>query len=217
MRAFNMFKRFRRDEDGTITMEFAIVAPLMIFTVIIGFELFEAFYSASRASKATYTIADIMSRQVEVDDDYVSELHLVLDALLPWLNEGKSLRITSIKFNEGDPLDDDDDAYEVIWSKHSDVDNQMNVTLELTGSMLTHTEYQELLPTIADGDSVLLIETTIPHRSLASLLDLGGLVWVNEVAIRPRFVGEVAATDESSGSDSGGDSGDGGGSDGGVG
>lgn len=215
----SLMSRFRRDENGTITMEFAIVAPLFIATIIIGFELFDAFKSNSRAAKATYTIADILSRQVEVDDTYASELHLVLDALLPWLNEGKTLRISSITFHEGDPDDpNDNDVYNVAWSKHSDDTNTINFGLELTGSMLTTVEYQDLLPTIADGDSIVLVETEVPHRSLISLLGLGDLVWRNQVAIRPRFVDALAASDEGTAAGgSNGDSGDGGGSDGGVG
>ncbi len=212
------FSRFRRDTDGTITMEFAIVAPLFIFTIIIGFELFDAFKSNSRAAKATYTLADILSRQVEIDDDYVSELHLVFDALLPWLNEGKTVRITSIVYDEGDPDDDTDNQYVVSWSKHSDETNTMNIAFELTGSMLTQQEYVDILPTIADGDSIILVETTVPHRSLVSVLGLGDLVWRNQVAIRPRFVDELAASDEGSeGGGDDGDTGDGGDSDGGVG
>ena len=115
----SLLSRFRRDENGTITMEFAIVAPLLIATIIIGFELFDAFKSNSRSAKATYTIADILSRQVDIDDAYVSELHLVLDALLPWLNEGKTLRISSIVFEEHDPDDPDDDEYVVSWSRRA--------------------------------------------------------------------------------------------------
>ena len=204
----NMFSRFKRDESGTITMEFAIVAPLLFATIIIGFELFDAFKSNSRAAKATYTLADILSRQVEIDDAYASELHLVLDALLPWLNEGKTLRITSIVFDEGDPDDPDDDAYQVVWSKHSDETNTINFGLELTGSMLTTVEYQELLPTIAHGDSIILVETTVPHRSLVSILGLRDLVWRNQVAIRPRFVDALAAPDENTGSGGSAGSGD---------
>ena len=204
----SLFSRFRKDEHGTITMEFAIVAPLLIATIFIGFELFDAFKSNSRAAKATYTIADILSRQVEIDDTYASELHLVLDALLPWLNEGKTLRITSIVFEENDPNDDQDDEYVVSWSKHSDENNAMNINFELTGSMLTQQEYVDILPTIADGDSIILVETTVPHRSLVSLLGLGDLVWRNQVVIRPRFVGELNATDEGGGGGSGVNEGD---------
>ena len=204
----SLLSRFRRDENGTITMEFAIVAPLFIATIIIGFELFDAFKSNSRSAKATYTIADILSRQTDIDDTYVSNLHLVLDSLLPWLNEGKTLTITSILFDEHDPDDDDDDEYVVSWSKHSDNTNTMNINFELTGSMLTQTEYASILPTIADGDSIILVETTVPHRSLVSLLGLGDLVWRNQVIIRPRFVGELIATDEGSSGGSGVNEGD---------
>ena len=59
----NTFKRFRRDEAGTITVEFVIIAPVLLFLLALGFQFFDAFKYYSRAAKATYAVTDIISRE----------------------------------------------------------------------------------------------------------------------------------------------------------
>lgn len=183
------FDRFRRDESGTMTIEFVIVAPLLFTVVLAGFEFFDAFKSYGRAAKVTYTIADNLSRRVEIDDDKITELHALMDALIPWMNEDKNLTVTSISYNE-------DDGYVCEWSKHSDQNMEMNFDLALNLSAINTTEYTDVLPEIAAGDSVILVETRIPHRTIFSLFGLGDLVWFNQVAIRPRFTSKLVDTTE---------------------
>lgn len=177
-------KRFRKDEDATITMEFAIVAPLLFFVIIAGFEFFDAFKSYGRAAKVTYSIADIMSRQRSVDEPFITEMHALTDALLPWMNEDKALTITGITY-------DVDDGYEVYCSKHSGYDMKMNFNLSLNTAVVQTKEYMDILPAIAPGDSIILVETVIPHRTLFSIFGLKDLVWQNQIAIRPRFIGRI--------------------------
>ena len=178
---------FRRDEKGSMTMEFAIVAPLLFIIIIAGFEFFDAFKSHGRAAKVTYSVADILSRQVEVDEPYITELHSLMNALLPWMNGDKSLTVSSVSF-------DKDNGYQCEWSKHSDTNMTMNFNLTLNGAVLKTQEYQDVLPEIASGDSIILVETVIPHRTLFSIFGLKDLVWYNQIAIRPRFISALADT-----------------------
>jgi len=131
-------RSFGRDQEGTMTMEFAIVAPLLFIIIIAGFEFFDAFKSHGRAAKVTYSVADILSRQVEVDEPYITELHSLMNALLPWMNGDKSLTVSSVSF-------DKDNGYQCEWSKHSDTNMTMNFNLSLNGSVLKTQEYQDIL------------------------------------------------------------------------
>lgn len=186
-------RKFRKDERGTMTMEFAIIAPLLFTVLIAGFEFFDAFKSYSRAAKTTYTIADIISRQDEIDDTYIHDLHKLMDALMPWLNEDKVLRVTSITYSAAD-------GYEVAWSKHSDKTFSMDTSLSLDASSMLSFQYSSILPVVADGDSIILVETEVPHRTLISMFGLHDLVWKNEIAIRPRFASTINDVTVSAGS-----------------
>ena len=183
----NLLKRFRRDEDGTMTMEFAIVAPLLFIVIIAGFEFFDAFKSYGRAAKVTYTLADNLSRREEINEAKVTELHALMNALLPWMNGDKTLTITSITY-------DADEGYVCDWSKHSDQNMTMNFDLSLNSLALGTSVYTDILPSIAVGDSIILVETTIPHRTLFSMFGLKDIVWFNQIAIRPRFTSRLVDT-----------------------
>lgn len=187
MNAMNLFRKFRKDENGTMTMEFVIVAPLLFMVIIAGFEFFDAFKSYGRAAKVTYTLADNLSRRETINEDKIKELHALMNALLPWMNESKTLTVTSITF-------DKDDGYVCDWSKHSDHNMTMNFDVALNSLALDTDVYTDILPSIAVGDSIILVETTIPHRTLFSMFGLKDLVWYNQVAIRPRFRSKLIDT-----------------------
>jgi hypothetical protein len=188
MSLVSQIKRFRDDENATITVEFVIIAPVLLFLLALSFQFFDAFKSYSRAAKATYALADIVSREEEaIDAAFAVKLHGLLDSLLPWIKDDKSIRLTSIKW------DTEEADYEVIWSCPI---NGENVQLDAhyfelkTTSNLTFEE-KALMPTLVPGDSIVFVETHIPYSALFDYIGLGDLVWQNRVAIRPRFASEV--------------------------
>lgn len=168
------FPRLAKDETGAVTVEFVIVIPLLLTMMILSFEVFDAFKSYSRASKATYAVSDIITRQTQIDQTFVQELHLVMDSMMPWLNEDKWIRVTTISY-------DSVDGYQVVWSYGSgttDLWTDQTMTEALIGK----------LPTVASGDTIVVTETSIPHRSLVQSLGLDDMVWSVKQIARPRFV-----------------------------
>lgn len=182
-----VLNKFRRDENGTITIEFVIIAPLLFTVILAGFEFFDAFKSYGRAAKVTYTIADNLSRRQSIDEAKITELHGLMNALIPWMKDGKTLTVTSISYNA-------DDGYVCEWSKHSDANLTLNFDVALNSLALGSKAYTDILPDIAEGDSVILVETQIPHRTIVRMFGLGDLVWTNQVAIRPRFTSKLLDT-----------------------
>lgn len=180
-----MFKRFQNDQAGTITVEFAIVVPLLITLMVMSFEVFDAFKSYGRASKATAAVTDIISRQTTIDQQFVTELHEVMDAMMPWLNEDKTMRVTTFSWDKSK-------GYEVVWSYTS------GNTQKWTNEMLT-SGLGDMLPPIASGDTVVLTEVEIPHRSLVRWMGLDDLVWSIDQTTRPRFVTCITDTDDACG------------------
>lgn len=168
------FCRYRRDEDGTIIVEFVIVAPLFVVLIAMGFEFFDAYKSYSRASKASYTIADFVSRQDDFDNADLAKMHAFLDGLLPWLNGEKSLRVTWFRY-------DKDEGYSVDKSLNYG-DNRKKLT-----TATIPPDIHSILPDIAHGDMVILTETKVPHRPLIDMFKMSDIVWDNAIVVRPRY------------------------------
>ena len=168
---------FKEDLRGTILVEFVIISPVFIMLIAMGFEFFDAFKSYNRAQKASYTIADMVSRDTEFGDSDMQMMHAFLDGLLPWMNGKKGLRISSLSYEDG--------KYSVAWSDVTKRGYKELVAKDLTGDIAGK------LPDIAENDTVIVIETWVPHRPLIDLFDMSDIVWENTIVIRPRYVREI--------------------------
>ena len=68
----NRFRRFSRDQSGTAVVETVLVLPLLIWAHLATYEFFDAFSTITRNMRATYTLADMISRQTgPVSHSYV--------------------------------------------------------------------------------------------------------------------------------------------------
>ena len=176
---------FRRDERASITIEFIIWVPLLAFWLVVGVAFFDAFKSRSDSAKAAETLADIISRQVEIDNAFIAELYALQQVLLPRTPTGARLRVTSIRFLENDELDEGDDEHRVEWSVPIGGDAPMeNVQIPLS-----------ILPEMADRDTIVLTELYVPFQPFTSWGGIGFHTWTNVLVARPRFVSAIAKVD----------------------
>lgn len=58
------FYRFCREERGSVTVEAVITLPLLIWAIGATYEFFEVHRYQSARDKASYTIADMLSREM---------------------------------------------------------------------------------------------------------------------------------------------------------
>jgi len=163
-----------RDERGSISIEFVIVMPLLLFLAISGLGFWDAFQSKSKAAKIAYAVSDIMSRYDVVDDTDMAYLYSVQDKMLSPDLDRRSLRISSICFENGN--------YRVLWSYTASSN-------DIPGpDALEDVEIPvEILPTMAPQDSIILTETEArwqPHLNVG----VGSRTWRSELVSRPRFV-----------------------------
>ena len=192
----DMIKRFKRDEDGTVTVEFVLLFPLLALWLGASFIFFDAFKTTSQAAKAAYTIADIVSRQPVIPNGYIDELYTLQENLLPRSPNGKWLRVTSIQYIEDPDLDGDglpDATYhQVLWSEAKPLITDTNGN---TNKMETADIPTEILPTMSANDTIVLIENFVPYTSipipLLSELNFTGLEWRNRIVNRPRFSSKI--------------------------
>lgn len=174
------FKEFLQDEAGTVKIEMVIALPLLFFWLIGSFALFDAFWTYSQAEKASYVIADIASRTpTSVKETELEEWHAVFTAMTPRSDGGRIVRFTSISFLEGD--------YVVDWSRVIGNTGGANDKSEHTNASIP----TDIIPTLAEFDSVLLVETFAPYVPIANIYGLNAFSMVNRTTIRPRFSRQV--------------------------
>jgi hypothetical protein len=164
-----------RDERGSISIEFAILMPLLLFMTTGGVGFWDAFYSKSRTAKVAYLIGDIMSRHDAVDATDMTYLFDLANKMLPAGLDERAVRVTSICF--------EDDQYRVLWSYTAN-DGEV-----IGFDPLTDTDIPlGLMPPMDPQDSVILTEVEALWEPYFVNIGLGAKVWENTLVSRPRFV-----------------------------
>ncbi len=149
---------FRDDTRGSFMVESVIALPLLFWTICATFEFFEVHRYKSVREKATYTIADMISReQAVVDDTYIDNTKLLFDEITndDGVNE---LRVSIIRYNGNT------DQYEVFWSE-----------VRGTGPLFALdnddvADAHDELPTLSHGEDVILVESVSSYDSLFDLV-----------------------------------------------
>lgn len=149
---------FRNDERGSFMVESVIALPLLFWTVAATFEFFELHRYKSVREKATYTIADMISReQAAVTDTYMDNVKVLFDIIT---NDSgtNQLRVSIIRYDAGD------DEYDVFWSKvrgTGPMDELVNNDVA---------DSHDTLPVMADGEDVIVVESVSDYDSLFDLV-----------------------------------------------
>ncbi len=142
--------RFREDNSGVIVVEMVITLPLLILALAFTYEFFEIFRYQSIRDKATYVVADMISREAVVpgfvDDTYMNNsLTLFNDIVTD--NGVNQIRVTMVKFENSN-------GYTVPWSQvRGSGSMQQMVDADIQGD-LAH------IPNLADGEWVILVDAT---------------------------------------------------------
>ena len=87
--------RFRREERAAVSTEFVLILPLLLWWYVGSFAFYDAFRDYNVTVKASYTLGDILSRQTEIDNDYLDGLESLLEFMTA--GTGAWLRVSSIK------------------------------------------------------------------------------------------------------------------------
>lgn len=175
-------RRFRRDERGTLSVETAMFFPLLIFTFVGIYTFFDGFRTQNINVRASYTIADMLSRETNmIDDDYIEGLNKVL-GLLTKSDYETILRITVVTMDAHDKTTPDDDEYQLVWSEVEGGTGQY--VKALTPATLSTIE--DRIPIMDHGDINIVVET---WSGFVPIFDFGIDPYYFEhlVVTRPRF------------------------------
>ena len=110
-RIYYAWKNFWNDTRGVISVEIALILPLLIWTFAAIATFFDAYRSRSIAEKAAYTVSDMLSRETNaITDTYIDNTLTFFDALAD-SQTGSSLRVSVISWNSAM------NSYEIDWSE----------------------------------------------------------------------------------------------------
>ncbi len=150
--------KFRKDKDGTMTIEMVITLPLLFWMITTSFELFEVHQYKSVRIKATYTVADMLSREMQtVNDAYIDTAKSIFDAQANDRGENQ-VRMTVVKYSVPTGSDREDGTYEVRWSEIRG-DGPMS---ELTTTEV-RTAHDEL-PMMQSGQELIIVESVSTYQ-----------------------------------------------------
>ncbi|MEL7011742.1 MAG: pilus assembly protein [Pseudomonadota bacterium] len=145
---------YAEDERGTAMVETVLTLPMLFWGLTAMFEFFEIHRFQSTRDKASYTIADMISRENDVITD------IYIDNAMTLFNEiaddyaTNQIRISILEYDE------DDDEYQVNWSE-----------VRGTGSMaeledIDVFDEHDTLPVMNDGEQLILVESSSNYRTV---------------------------------------------------
>lgn len=193
------FKRFARKEDGTFSVETVLIYPLLIWALSAMFIFWDGFKVNNNAISATYTVADLISRQTSpITDDFVNGLD-TLYSVIAENREDNDLRVTVVQLTEGDNPVVDPPELELVWSYGTaGLPKRENIN-----------DVKNIVPLMAVGATMIVVESrTVWEPPLD--WNIGGMTFENITFTSPRFVPQIKFDDGTG--DSGGigfDDGDG--------
>lgn len=188
-------KAFLRGTDGSVSVEFALYAPLLLGLFAAIYTYFDAFRRDSVNLKAAYTISDMISRETTaINDDYLDSMYEMAKLLIR-SDSQLGLRVSVVHWDEGDS------KYYVDWSSVRGTSNTIwtDATINNVSSKL---------PAMPDQERVILVET-FNEMEPAFNIGLPTLTLDNFIFTRPRFAPLVVFEGTATGSGSHDDGGEG--------
>ncbi|MEO3415714.1 TadE/TadG family type IV pilus assembly protein [Roseovarius sp. CAU 1744] len=182
-----VIRRFCGERDGSVMVETVICLPLLIWALVATYEFFEVFRYRSAREKATYTIADMISRETPgINDTYVDNVLRLFDGISN--DDGvNQVRVSVLIFDAGADLNStSDDEYSVRWSEVRGTGD----LVELVNNDVRDASHSTL-PTMPDGGDLILVESMSDYTP-AFNVGLGDRVPVyTRLFTKPRFTDQV--------------------------
>ncbi len=178
-------RRLRRDERGTVAVETVLIAPLLILGLFFSYEAYGLVRQQSLREKATYTVADILSRETAiVDDTYIDNVKRVFDMMSGTADS--QLRVSVVRYRN-DPSQGIDE-FDLRWSE-----------VRGTGPMtaLTDTAVRsahDTFPIMEDGEEIIYVESRGTFTSPVSTGYFDESLLTTRMFVIPRFAPQICFT-----------------------
>jgi len=168
---------FADDRSGSVTVEAAIMLPLLVWAYCALFTFFDAYRQSSINQKAAYTISDMISRESNpINDDFLDGSHQMLNFLTRSANE-RRIRVSVIRY------DGDTDNHTVEWSQ-----TRGTISALATGDV---SDWNDKLPSMVNEERLILVETWTDYTAPFRIVGLNDQTIETFVFTRPRFSMQV--------------------------
>ena len=153
-----LMRRFCRDEDGSQSVVFLLMLPLLLGAFAALYDAADAFRVRAIARDATAVVSDVLSRQTAPIDQTDLDGLRAVTRQLTGMEEDVGLRITQLRCRK---KCDDPGArkLEVVFSKGSGM-------APLTSQDFSAPEMQDSVPMLLKGDRVILVQTRLDYPLL---------------------------------------------------
>ena len=166
--------RFLREDRGSVVAEAVIVLPVFLWAYLALFTYWDAFRSLNTVQKASYTVSDMVSREMlGISTSYVDGLDRMMEYLV---DDGQnvSMRLTSVTWSATN------NRFEVHWSR-----SPGNAMIPLSTTTLL--PLASKIPTMAAGDYVVILEVLVPYAPTFSI-GMNDMNFEEFIVTRPRFL-----------------------------
>ncbi|MGP1354964.1 TadE/TadG family type IV pilus assembly protein [Roseicyclus sp.] len=170
----NRVKHFLRDSGAAVALETVLIIPILIWSFVASFVFFDAYRVYSTSVKATYMVADMLSRQTnDVIPHDIEGMANVIDSIIRGAG-AVQMRATQVGVIN--------DAYVVEWS------HAVNGAARLFTSNIP--DIRDRLPNMPNGERIVLVETFVGYEAPFNI-GLTVLRFDNFTVVRPRYAGQV--------------------------
>lgn len=149
------FKNFARDEGGSFSVEAILMFPMLVWAFMALYVFFEGLREKNINLKATYTVADLLSREDQkVDDLYVSNMRVIYQ----WLARSQSnvrLRMSVVHYDEAT------DSHDLYCSIGVGVEDMLDEWVDET--VTPH------VPIMADDSAAIVVETWVDYEPIMEI------------------------------------------------
>ena len=178
---------FARGEEASLSVEAVIVMPLLLWVLAAIHVFWDGYRADTMALKATYTVADLISRGTTAPDQpYLDGMRGMLDALAGGGSAGGAgrdgpvaLRLSVVR----NPTDAEEPREEVLWLECAHAAGALGPVADMA-------EIAAHIPPLAEGERVVVLETRVPWSPILDV-GLGARDFANVAVTRPRFGGRV--------------------------
>ena len=164
--------------EGTVAVEFALIAPVMITIFFAVAELTDALEASSKVTSVASSAADLVAQEKSVCNAEINDVFAAVTAIMfPYSGTGMQIRISSVS-------DNGNGTANVLWS------DARNTSARSVGSSIPG------LPVgvIATGGSAIYAEVSYAYSSPTSKYLLASIPMATNFYTRPRQVTQVART-----------------------
>ena len=165
-----LFRRARRDQRGAAAVEFALIAPVMVFIYFGLVETCEAILAERKANHVASAVGDLVAQASSLSSSDVSDIFSIGGSILsPFSTSALQMRVSSLSPNGSGAL-------AVTWSCGSGM------------SKLAVGTTKTIPIAVSSGDSIILSEVSYQFTSPLRYAIPNALTYSETYYLRPRQV-----------------------------